>query len=195
MTGAIIIAAGSSARLGQPKQNLIYQNKTLLQRTIETALASNCKPVYVVLGAHSSLIKPFIQHQTIHLIQNPDWADGMSTSIKMGIAALEKDKRVSSAIILLCDQPFVSPHLIADMTSKQQETAKDIIACSYNNTLGVPVLFNRSLFPELLSLKGSEGAKKILKDHPQEIESVPFEKGGIDIDTFDDYERLLSLLH
>jgi len=192
MTAAVIIAAGPSSRLGQPKQNLVYQNKTLLQRTVGTALASGCAPVFVVLGANSQLVKPSIQLQGVCIIDNPDWADGMSSSIKAGVAELMKNDNIDKTLILLCDQPFVSIQLIADMIKKQKETGKPIIACSYNNTLGVPVLFDKSLFAELLSLNGSEGAKKILKNHPQEIEAIPFEQGGIDIDTPEDYERLIN---
>lgn len=191
MTAAIIIAAGSSSRLGQPKQNLIYQNKTLLQRTIEAVLASNCKPVLVILGANAQLIRPSIQQPDIKIMDNPNWADGMASSIKIGITALECESDVNNALILLCDQPFVDTGLITHIMSKQQETGKSIIACSYNNTFGVPVLFGKVLFPELLSLTENEGAKKLLKNHPLDIETVPFEKGGIDIDTPEDYERLL----
>lgn len=192
MTAAIILAAGSSSRLGQPKQNLHFQHRTLLQRTIETALISGCEPVVVVVGANSQLVKPFIQDQHIHLVDNPDWEEGMSSSIRIGITALAKFPKVDSSVILLCDQPFISSQLIGDMIRKQKETGKLIVACNYNHTLGVPALFHKSFFNVLLSLTGSDGAKKLLKNHSQEIVIVPFDKGSIDIDTPEDYDRLLN---
>jgi molybdenum cofactor cytidylyltransferase len=192
MTGLIILAAGESGRLGQPKQNLLFQNKTLLQRAIETGLNSKCRPVIVVLGANAGVINPAIQHETVTVIYNPDWNEGMTSSIRTGIKEIEKNKAIDSVLIMLCDQPFVDPVLINDMLRKQQETGKAIVACSYKDTVGVPVLFDRSLFAELLLLKGHEGAKNLLKDHPKDIVTIQFDKGNIDIDTMDDYQRLID---
>jgi molybdenum cofactor cytidylyltransferase len=192
MTGLVILAAGESGRLGQPKQNLLFQNKTLLQRAIETGLNSKCRPVIVVLGANAGVIDPSIQHETIKVIYNPDWNEGMASSIRTGIKEIEKNKAIDSVLVMLCDQPFVDPALIHNILRKQQETGKAIIACSYKDTVGVPVLFGSSLFAELLLLKGHEGAKNILKNHPQDMATVLFDKGNVDIDTMGDYERLIN---
>jgi len=189
MTGTIILAAGESRRLGQPKQNLVFQNKTLLERAIEAALESGCKPVIVVLGANAGLID-VAANEDVKLVHNPDWNEGMASSIRAGINELNTCSDIDSVLIMLCDQPFVDAKLIGDMQARQQQTGKAIVACSYGNTIGVPALLSRSLFPELLLLRGTEGAKHILKDRPQELTIVPFEKGIVDIDTFDDYNRL-----
>jgi molybdenum cofactor cytidylyltransferase len=193
MTGLIILAAGESGRLGQPKQNLLFQNKTLLQRAIETGLNSKCRPVIVVLGANADVIDPAIQHESIKVVYNPDWNEGMASSIRTGMKEIEKNKTIDSVLIMLCDQPFVDPALINDMLRKRQETGKAIIACSYKDTVGVPVLFGSSLFAELLLLKGHDGAKNILKNHPKDIVTIQFDKGNIDIDTMEDYQRLINL--
>jgi molybdenum cofactor cytidylyltransferase len=193
MTAAIILAAGSSGRLGRPKQNLEYEQQTLLQRTISTAIFSGCEAVIVVLGANAQIIKPFIKDQPVKLLENPDWAEGMASSIRAGIQFLGQYPEVDHALVLLCDQPFVSVELIEALSDKQKESAKPIVASYYNDTPGVPVLFSRSFFPELLMLTGDEGAKKLLRKHPQQVVSVPFEQGRIDIDTTGDYERLLGL--
>jgi molybdenum cofactor cytidylyltransferase len=116
----------------------------------------------------------------------------MAASIRSGIADIEKNDLVSSVIILLCDQPFVNAELIEDLQQKQIETGKKIVACSYQNTIGVPALFDKLLFDELFALAGNEGAKKIIKEHPNDVATIPFEMGGIDIDTFEDYERLMN---
>jgi molybdenum cofactor cytidylyltransferase len=192
MTALIILAAGESCRFGQPKQNLVFQNQTLLERAIATGLASNCKPVTVVLGANSDLINLKIRHEDLKLIHNPNWVEGMASSIRIAINEIENNDLVSSAIIMLCDQPFVTSVLIEDLQQKQIETGKPIVACSYQNTVGVPVLFDRSIFGELHALTGNEGAKKIIKKHQQDVETIPFEKGSIDIDTPGDYERLIN---
>jgi len=175
--------------MGQPKQNLVFQDKTLLEHVIETALGSGCKPVIVVLGANAGLID-LTTNENVKLVQNPNWSEGMASSIRTGINELKKYNDVEGVLIMLCDQPFVDVKLISAMQIRQQQTGKAIVACSYGNTIGVPALLNKSLFPELLLLRGNEGAKHILKDRPQELTIMPFEKGIVDIDTAEDYNRL-----
>ncbi|MDN3547817.1 nucleotidyltransferase family protein [Mucilaginibacter aquaedulcis] len=190
MTGLIILAAGESSRLGQPKQNLLYNGKTLLQNAIEAGQKSECEEVIVVLGANSHKITPVTGATILH---NADWKEGMASSIRMAITEINKSSLVDKAIIMLCDQPFVSPELLNTMIYKQVETGKFIAACTYNNTIGVPALFHRKLFTKLLQLQGRDGAKRILKDHPNDIVKIQFNNGAIDIDTLADYEQLLNL--
>jgi molybdenum cofactor cytidylyltransferase len=192
MTGLIILAAGESSRLGFPKQTLLYKGKTLLELAIEAGLKSKCSTVTVVLGANAEAIETGIKQYRIHVIHNSDWAKGMASSIKSAIAHTQKDKDMDSVVIMLCDQPFVTNAIIDNLLYKQQETGKKIIASTYNDTVGVPALFNRTLFAELLLLQGKEGAKKILNNHPDDIATISFGKGGIDIDTLTDYETLLK---
>lgn len=188
----IILAAGSSSRLGTPKQNLIYKGQTLLQRAIQTALTSVCSDnVVVVLGANESAIRQEISDQLVHVVHNPDWQEGMASSIRLGVAELIRMQPLLRGVILmLCDQPFVDPLLIYQLTEKRVESDNGIIACSYRGTLGVPVLFDASYFPQLLMLQGKEGAKKLVKAFPNDVATVSFPLGAIDIDTLDDYEVL-----
>ena len=192
MTAVIILAAGASTRLGFPKQTLLYRGKTLIEIAIEAGLKANFGPVVVVLGANAEAIEPGIKHFNITIIQNDSWAAGMASSISAAITSIEKNEAIDSAVIMLCDQPFVSRSLIGSMILKQQQTGSKIVACTYKDTVGVPVLFHRSLFAELLLLQGQEGAKKILQAHASEVVAIPFEKGGIDIDTLADYEELIK---
>jgi molybdenum cofactor cytidylyltransferase len=194
MTGLIILAAGESSRLGFPKQTLLYKGKTLIEIAIEAGLKSKCGQVTVVLGANVEIIWAGIKQYAVNILYNPNWAEGMASSIKLAINNLQGNPEIDSAIIMLCDQPFVSRAIIDNLLYKQQETGKKIIACTYNDTTGVPVLFSRSLFAELLLLQGREGAKKLLNNHPQDIATIPFEKGSIDIDTLADYEDLIKKL-
>src|ERR1700754_68094 len=166
MISLIILAAGESSRMGQPKQNLVFNGKTLLQRAVETGQESKWENIIVVLGANSSEITPIAGTITLY---NQDWAEGMASSIRRAIVEVNNDLSVDKVIIMLCDQPFVSATLLNAMIDKQSETGKPIVACTYNHTIGVPVLFKRDFFSELLLLQGDEGAKKILKNHADDM--------------------------
>jgi molybdenum cofactor cytidylyltransferase len=189
MTGIIILAAGSSSRLGQPKQNVIYRGQTLLQRAIETALASICEPVIVVLGSNAASIVPTIQESPINIVQNADWADGIASSIRSGINELKKNEpSVTSVVLMLCDQPFVDTHHLNLLIMAKSKSG--IVACSYDDTTGVPALFDVIYFDELAALKGHEGARKLLLKYADVVTSIPLPLGNIDIDTVEDLERL-----
>ena len=192
MTGLIILAAGSSSRLGSPKQNLVYRGQTLLQRAIQTALTSVChEKVVVVLGANEGEIRPSISDELVYITYNPHWQEGMSSSIRLGITELLRiEPNIKAAILMLCDQPFVDPLLIYQLTEKKADSFSSIIACTYRDTLGVPVLFDASYFPRLLMLQGKEGAKTLIRDFPNDVATIAFPLGAIDIDTIEDYERL-----
>lgn len=193
MTGLIIIAAGPSSRLGHPKQKILFKGKSLLQNAVEIALNLQCKPVIVILGAHNEEIRPDIENEGIIIYDNPYWEEGMSSSIRLGIAILQKtEPRVSDVIIMVCDQPFIDTGLLETLRNKKAITGKGIIACSYNDTLGVPVLFDKKFFPELLLLEGQEGAKKLLLKHKESLADIPFPLGNVDIDTIEDYEALMT---
>ncbi len=189
MTGIIILAAGSSSRLGRPKQNLIYEGQTLLQRAIKAALATGCHPVIVVLGGNTEAIKPTIADTPVTIIYNDDWQEGMSSSIRVGINELKKSEiKMDSVILMLCDQPYVDAKLLLQLIPKDK--SKAIVACAYSGTIGPPVFFDGFYFPELLLLNGKEGAKKLLVKYADRVATVPFPQGSIDIDTIEDYEGL-----
>lgn len=190
MTGLIILAAGSSSRLGKPKQNLVFQGSTLLQRTINAALAADCQQIVVVLGANAPIIEPTITGQPIQIIHNSDWEKGMASSISCGLATLLKTTpQLQSVILMLCDQPFADASIINQLTQASANN-KQLVACNYNGTIGVPALFNKTHFEELLALQGNEGAKRLLLKYNNEVHKIPFPLGMIDIDTIGDYERL-----
>lgn len=117
----------------------------------------------------------------------------MSSSIRLGIAMLQKtEPQVSDAIIMVSDQPFADTGLLESLKNKKAITGKGIIACSYNHTLGVPVLFDKKFFPELMLLEGQEGAKKLILEHKESVADIPFPLGSFDIDTVDDYQALIT---
>jgi len=190
-TGIIILAAGSSSRLGTAKQLLPYAGTTLLQHSLQTALATNANTIVVVLGANAAIIKENIKNTTAHIVVNEEWQEGMASSIRCGIQALSNiDPNVQGAILLVCDQPFVNTSLLNNLIVSHHKTGKPIVACNYENTFGPPVFFHKSIFPELLLLKGDKGAKNIVQQHAGEMGSILFPEGNIDIDTADDYQKL-----
>jgi len=189
MTGVIILAAGSSSRLGSPKQNLVYKGKTLLQRALETAEASICDPVIVVLGANADLIRPSLDGYKITITQNDDWQEGMASSIQTGVKALQNiNPGIQSVILMLCDQPFVDTWLLNLLIMAQGKDG--IVVSAYNDAMGPPVLFDKVYLDDLLVLQGAEGAKKVIQQYPHAIVEITFPQGGIDIDTIADYEKL-----
>jgi molybdenum cofactor cytidylyltransferase len=192
MTGIIILAAGASTRLGEPKQQLLYKGRTLLQHAVDAAVESMAQLVIVVLGANAEVIKNNITNQGVTIIHNKDWEEGMASSIRTGITELQKlSPDIDDAILMLCDQPFVDVALLNNLMLNKQQTSKPIIACAYNNTVGPPALFDKTYFNALLSLKGQEGAKKLLMKYRDKVFTIPFDKGAIDIDTAADYAKIV----
>lgn len=192
--GIVILAAGGSTRMGTPKQLLPYQGYSLLRHTVEAAVASVCRPIIVVLGAYAQLIQPEISQLPIQVVENLQWAEGMNTSIRIGIEALSAPKNnVQAVVVALCDQPFISYKIINQLVEAYHLTGKTIIASEYAGTFGVPALFSRSFFSKLTTLRGGEGAKQVIKKYTQEVFGVSFPKGAIDIDTPIDYKQFLSM--
>ena len=186
----ILLAAGSSSRFGSPKQLVKYNGKNFIQRAIGEVIKVN-SDVIVVLGANLTAMKKEIEKSPVQIAYNKDWKEGMSSSIRCGITALlNQNPSAESAIIAVCDQPFLSSKIIVDLIEKHKETKKSIVACAYNNTTGTPVLFHKSFFQALLNLKGQSGAKEIISKNEAAVATVSFPFGDIDIDTKEDFENL-----
>ena len=193
--GLILLAAGASRRLGKPKQMLRFQGETLLERAAKTALDSCCCPVVVVLGASRQKLKPQINEFELEIVENDEWESGMGTSIKVGLKKLtEIQPDVAGAVLMVCDQPFVSGELIAELVENFRATDSLIVASAYGETLGVPALFSRRLFSELFALEADSGAKKIIYRHLKNVVKIDFEAGATDIDTEADYLNLIKNL-
>lgn len=190
--GTIILAAGSSSRLGQPKQLLVHEGKTLVRRVADIALALRKGPVAVVLGANRHAIADELVELPLTLIDNPRYEEGMASSLKIGLAGLfMTQKKLDAVLVLLTDQPHVSLGLLLHLTETFQEGEKDIVACRYGpeGPLGVPALFATKYIEELLSLTGDKGARWILVKHRTDVAEVPFEAGLIDLDSPRDLEQ------
>jgi molybdenum cofactor cytidylyltransferase len=190
--GLIILAAGSATRMGRPKQLLSYQGRSLILHAVEVALASLCQPIIVVLGAYVEQIKPELMLKAVQVVENSQWQEGMSSSIRAGISMLLKtNSKLDAVIISLADQPLVSPQIFNQLIKSYQETQKVIIASKYNETTGVPALFSNALFPELMQLEGDKGAKALIQKYIDTGLILLIPEAAIDIDTPDDYKQLL----
>ncbi|MBC7971755.1 MAG: nucleotidyltransferase family protein [Verrucomicrobia bacterium] len=191
--GLMILAAGASTRMGTPKQLLPFQGRSLLRYMAEVTIASCCTPVVVVLGSQSERMKLEVEGLTLDIVENQRWAEGMSTSIAAGMTALTAiNPALDAVVIILCDQPFVSAPLLDQLVASYRTTHRPIIASAYANTAGVPALFERSLFAELMTLKATVGAKHLIKQHAKKVLQVSFPKGAIDLDTPAQYQQLLK---
>ncbi|ACB52687.1 hypothetical protein cce_3339 [Crocosphaera subtropica ATCC 51142] len=189
--GVIILAAGASMRMGTPKQLLPYRASTLLLNTIETAIASICQPIVVVLGANGDKISSKMDQSRVSVVKNKNWSLGMGSSIRLGIKSLlSYPETIKAAVICVCDQPFLTAEMINHLVFSYQTTGNPIVACTYADTYGVPVLFDSQFFSELVSLKGKRGAKKLIQQYENDAFFIPFPQGIIDIDTPEDYQQL-----
>lgn len=186
----IILAAGGSSRLGEPKQLLQYGNVNLIQRAVREAKATDAKRVVVVLGSRAEEIQQTLSSIEVEIVRNDNWSEGIGASIRSGIDFVASDESVDGVILMVCDQPYVSSASLVELMKHQRESGKPIVASQYKNTVGTPAFFHRSFFQHLQELEGDTGAKKILLDHNHEVFTVKFPLGDIDIDTREDYEML-----
>lgn len=188
--GIIVLAAGASGRMQEPKQLLEFQGVTLLRRAVETAVESVYKPVVVVLGANFEKMKAEIEDLPIDICFNEDWQSGLSSSIKSGIENLLKiAPDVAASIITLADQPFVTAKHLNLFAEKFFQSNNPVIAAGYNETCGVPALFSREIFDEFSALSGDTGAKVIIEKHRASAATINLPEASRDIDTPQDFEE------
>ena len=184
----LLLAAGASTRMGRPKQLLPWQGRTLLRHA---AVASGCAPIVLVTGAlHQELVAE-VAGLPVQDVRNEGWESGMASSIQTGLAvvALAQPRAV---LIMLTDQPLVTPELLRQLVARQQQTQAPIVAAAYGDTLGVPAIFAHSMLPELLQLQGQQGAVRLIACHGAAVGQVAFPAGLLDVDTPEQYAALLG---
>jgi molybdenum cofactor cytidylyltransferase len=185
--GTILLAAGSSSRMGHSKQLLDIDGQPLLRRTVTTALAANPDNLIVVLGSNFEEHQKVINDLPLNIIHNENWKKGMGNSLKTGLnKLLEQNSNIEAVIILVCDQPLLTAHHIIKLIETFSKSSSAIIATGYSDTTGVPALFDKSYFQELLKLPDDHGAKSIIQNFSGVVESVAFPNGVFDLDTPDD---------
>lgn len=193
--GAIVLAAGSSSRMGSPKQLIKIGTHNLLNRTLDAASDSGCNHIAVVLGANAEELRAEVTNPAVQVIINPDWSEGLGSSIRTGVNAVCTllGDNVDSVLLLLCDQPLVDSSVLQRLLRSHLETKAEIVASSYEvdgeRVVGVPAIFSRSMFSKLTSLGGAMGAKQIIEAEYGAVYLVDVPEAAIDLDTFDDVKR------
>jgi len=186
--GVVILAAGASTRMGQPKQLLPLDGKPLVVRAAEAALASSAWPVIVVLGANAAAIRPSLARLPILIAENAAWAEGMAASLRAGVTTLQQFSRaIDGVVVALCDQPAFSAESIRRLVAAQRTTGRGIVAAHYAGRNAAPALFLREYFPALVALTGEEGARQLLNGDSSRVATVDLPELAVDLDTPADY--------
>jgi molybdenum cofactor cytidylyltransferase len=185
---AVILAAGKSARMGQPKQLLEWQNRALLEHALINARMVFEDRLLVVLGAEAELIQSTINLAGATVIVNPDWQTGMASSIRAAIRALPNS--ATAVMLMLCDQPLINNVQLQSLVSTWQATPEQIAASEYHQSIGVPAIFPASYFDQLSMLAGDKGAKSVLIKHQTDLIRISLPEAELDIDTLADFQHL-----
>jgi molybdenum cofactor cytidylyltransferase len=195
MITAVLLAAGQSSRMGQHKLLLPLLGKPLVVHAVESALASEVDETVVVVGYRAEAVREALAGQPVRIVVNPDYAQGQSTSLRAGVAALTA--QTEAAIILLGDQPLLTAEMLNALIATWKRTASLIVAPVFGGQRGNPVLFSRALFPELLQVRGDQGGREVVQRHAGEVTLVQMADpaAALDVDTWQEYQALLARLH
>lgn len=187
----LLLAAGNSSRMGQPKQLLPWQNTTLIEHQIHTLLQTG-NPVNVVLGHSSDRIIPVIENYHVNIIINNDWESGMGSSISYGVLQIiRKYPKAQGVLICLADQPLITAYYLEKMAATFQPGFRQILVSrSASGWTGVPALFDKFYFKELSTLGKDAGAKKIIKQHDDNVIFLEACDMLDDIDSPESYRKL-----
>ena len=194
--GGILLAAGGSSRMATPKQFVKFEGETLLKRAALAIAASVCDPIIAVLGAEQRNAEIELEGTRVKSRFNREWKTGMSSSIKLGLTELMSiEPMIDAVLITLCDQPFVTTQALDRLTERFSQSRKEIVAARYEGVVGVPAIFSKEMFERLLSLDGDKGARGLIRDPDASVETVELKEAALDIDTFDDLDRLKKYEH
>jgi molybdenum cofactor cytidylyltransferase len=189
----VVLAAGSSRRMGSPKQLLSINGRPLLEFVVAQVCASRLDDVLVVLGAAADEIRVAVDFGRAKVLVNADHATGMASSLRAGLAALGSE--VDRAMVILGDQPDISAHLLDSLLDLQEETGLPAAALNFGGLLHPPVVLKRELWGDLNELEGAVGCRAVIRAKPELVAKLMAEtdlKHPVDVDTPDDYRRLTS---
>lgn len=188
---ALVLAAGGSSRLGRPKQLERWGATTLLGHVVGQVKEYPVDEVWVVLGADAEEILATVDLDGCGVVENPEWEEGMASSLRVGLDALIQLSRAEAALIVIGDQPNIDPRVVADVVETFDRTSAPVVIPKYRYTWGNPVMVGRPLWPRLMSLEGDEGAQRLFKAHPEWVEEVWTDQlPPRDVDTESDLSEL-----
>lgn len=189
----LLLAAGSSSRMGESKQLLDVSGMPLLRYSAKIALEARTSGLIVVLGANETPHREALAGLPVDIIVNHYWKSGMGSSIKTSLHHIIRAYPEASAVlIMVCDQPSITSDHLSTLIRTYARADKKIVASAYADTLGVPAIFGRPFFSNILMLRDDQGAKRIIEQFAQQVTAVQFPDGAIDLDTKDDYARFLD---
>ena len=175
-TAALILAAGASRRFGSPKQLIDWYGVPLLQHVINEVRDWPVDEVFVVLGAHSDQIMEAVDFGGASVIENPSWEEGMASSLRIGLAALENASGFDRTLVALADQPKVRADVVKALLAEQKKSKSPVVVPRYRYTWGNPVLIDRSLWGRIMAnISGDVGARSLFQAHPEWVAEVWFE--------------------
>jgi molybdenum cofactor cytidylyltransferase len=185
----LVLAAGSSRRLGRPKQLLPYDKATLLDHILDTARACDFDQLLCVLGGAAAQIRESVDLAGVQIVENPEFGEGCSSSIAAALGAVDRGSEV--LVLMLGDQPGVTPEIVAALLAGRG--AAPLAVCSYEDGRGHPLAFARALLPDLAQLHGDKGVWKLLDHHAAHVVEVAIpSRLPLDIDTWADYRTVLA---
>jgi len=191
-SAVVILAAGGSRRLGRPKPLVEIEGQPLIRRAAEAALSAGSGSVHVVVGAEVAGVRAALDGLPVELVINDAWQEGVASSIRAAIEAIERrDRPVETLILMLCDQPGVSADVLRRLLDAYRATRAPVVASRYPEGPGVPALFHAELFPALKSLDGDVGARQLIRHLDREVVTIPLTLPG-DIDTQEDVVRYVG---
>jgi molybdenum cofactor cytidylyltransferase len=192
-TTALILAAGASRRLGRPKQLVDWRGTPMLQRVIDAVAAWPVDGIALVLGAHEEEILAAIDPGDALVVVNPEWEEGIASSLRAGLDAVARQGGAERAFIVLGDQPSIPPDVPAGLLAGMEDSGRPAVIPKYRYQRGNPVLIDRFLWPRLMSLEGDAGAARLLQAHPEWVHEVRFDHPPPrDVDTPQDLDDLLG---
>lgn len=179
--------------MGSPKQLLEFEGKTLIRRAAEALIDAGCEPVVVVLGAEVERSRDELTGIDLIVVENTDWATGMSSSIRVGLQNLiEINAQLDAVLVTLCDQPHITAEKLKPFLNSFRTDRSPVIAAKYGDVIGVPALFSTSMFDRLMHLAGDKGARELIRSSPDAV-PIPLPEAAIDIDSLKDLESLAGL--
>jgi molybdenum cofactor cytidylyltransferase len=186
-TAAIVLAAGSSSRLGRPKQLEPWGESNLLSHVVSQVSELGFEETWVVLGHEMERILDESDLGDAGVVENPEWEEGIASSLRVGLDALTRLSRCDTALIVIGDQPDVSAEVVAELLVSHSKSGKPVSVPKYRYSWGNPVLVDRSLWPRVMSLEGDDGAKRLWQSHPEWVNEVWFsDTPPKDVDTESD---------
>jgi len=187
MIAGVVLAAGESSRLGSPKQLVKVHDRTLLNHTLDCCVNGGCAWVAVVLGAAMDTILPTLTGLPSEVVINEQWREGIASSIRSGVSALPAE--AEAVVLATCDQPLLKSDVVRRLIQGFDGDPARMVACVYAGAVGVPALFGRGRFDELLRLRGDSGARRLLRANLESVVTVPWPGGAFDVDSPSDRDR------